>query len=205
MKHQYFNGLTFYKDKKAGYWLCTSMNGNRRQERMHRVVWEYYYGDIPIGYEIHHIDHNKDNNDISNLELIKKEYHRKLHANELTEEQRKFLRNNLNNKARPEAIKWHKSEKGIEWHKEQYKKSLGNKKPKLFKCLECGNEFYSIDIGSNKFCSNNCKSKHRRKSGVDNVTKICKCGKEFITNKYSKAIYCSRACVNHFTKTHWEK
>lgn len=48
---------------------------------------------------------------------------------------------------------------------------------------------------TDKFCSNNCKSAYRRKSGVDNEERICKiCGEIFITNKYSKAKVCSKKC-----------
>ena len=36
---------------------------------------------IPIGYEIHHIDENRDNNKIYNLVMIPKELHEKLHKN----------------------------------------------------------------------------------------------------------------------------
>ena len=41
----------------------------------YRKIWESYYGPIPkdengISYEIHHIDGNRDNNDINNLKLV---------------------------------------------------------------------------------------------------------------------------------------
>ena len=39
---------------------------------LHRAVWEFYNGKIPIGYVIHHKDGNPENNDIENLQLMSK-------------------------------------------------------------------------------------------------------------------------------------
>jgi len=36
----------------------------------HRCVWVWFNGDIPDGYEINHIDANRSNNRIENLELV---------------------------------------------------------------------------------------------------------------------------------------
>ena len=36
----------------------------------HRVIWFYFNGEIPQGYEINHIDEDKTNNSLSNLELL---------------------------------------------------------------------------------------------------------------------------------------
>lgn len=38
--------------------------------RLHRLVWWYFYGEIPEGKQINHIDGNKQNNKIENLELV---------------------------------------------------------------------------------------------------------------------------------------
>ena len=46
---------------------------------MHRLVWECVNGDIPEGYDIHHIDGNRQNNSISNLELVEQHKHRSEH------------------------------------------------------------------------------------------------------------------------------
>lgn len=45
-------------------------NGKRYGRYVHRLVWETFMGDIPEGLEINHIDHNKLNNSLSNLELV---------------------------------------------------------------------------------------------------------------------------------------
>ena len=47
---------------------------------LHRDVWSHTHGQIPEDHDIHHVDHDRMNNDISNLELISKSEHAKLHA-----------------------------------------------------------------------------------------------------------------------------
>lgn len=186
-----FDGEKFRRDKKTGYYLCSKL-----RKRLHRYVYEYYNGEIPKGYDIHHkID--KYHNDIEDLELKKKSEHRQYHKNALTEEQREWYRDNMNKVARPKAIEWHKSKKGIEWHKEHYvlyKEKF--KEVKQFSCENCGKKFQSSQQQS-RFCSNRCKSQWRRKNGLDNEIRICKyCGKEFSTNKYKKTVCCSKTCSN---------
>lgn len=194
MKHQFFNNIKFTRDEKTGYYLNSTL-----RKRIHVYVWEYYNGAIPKGYEVHHRDKNKSNNDISNLELLTSSEHKKLHASELTEEQRKWKRENLRNNAQPKATEWHKSEKGINWHKshyQKYKEALHQNKEIV--CENCGKVFLAE---KGKFCCNACKSAYRRKQGKDLTTCKCViCGNEFLSNKYHKAKTCSRACAN---KMNW--
>lgn len=185
-KFVYFNRLKFTRDDSTGYYLNSTI-----RKRLHRYVWEFYNGEIPKGYHIHHKDHDKSNNDISNLEMLSQAEHESLHGNELDKE---WLRNNLATNARPKAVEWHKSEQGREFHKWLGKKSWENKEPITYKCTFCDAEFSTMNRyspKSNHFCSNVCKAKFRRQSGVDNVERECiDCGEKFITNKYSHAKYC---------------
>lgn len=192
-KYVYFNGVKFTRDDKTGYYLNSTI-----RKRLHRFVWEFYNGEIPDDCQVHHIDEDKSNNDISNLALLPRKEHAKFHSQKNAVKYRDRMIANMNEKARPEAIRWHKSEAGTRWHKKHYdsmKQALYVEKE--FVCLQCGTIFRAIDNGQNKFCSNKCKAKHRRDSGVDDETRICEgCGREFKTNKYSKARCCSRACAN---------
>ena len=43
-----------------------------KQLLVHRLVWETFNGPIPKGMEIDHIDHNKTNNALNNLQLMSK-------------------------------------------------------------------------------------------------------------------------------------
>lgn len=46
----------------------------------HRLVYESYYGKIPDGYDVHHIDGDTYNNDIDNLECLSHSDHSKITA-----------------------------------------------------------------------------------------------------------------------------
>ena len=52
---------------KTGY-VIISINGKNKY--LHTVIWEAFNGKIPKGYEIDHIDCNKTNNSLYNLELV---------------------------------------------------------------------------------------------------------------------------------------
>jgi len=62
-----------YINPHSGY--CYFSTAKNRKKLVHRVVWEEKFGKIPMGYEIHHKDRNKQNNTIENLELIKHKEH----------------------------------------------------------------------------------------------------------------------------------
>ena len=49
---------------------------------MHRLVWEDWYGKpVPNGCEIHHLNGDKLDNRIQNLQCVTKKNHRKYHRN----------------------------------------------------------------------------------------------------------------------------
>ena len=197
METVYFNGLRFSRPNKNCYF-----RNSVTQERLHRYVWKYHYGEIPEGYDIHHIDGDKGNNDISNLQMLSKHEHQMIHSRNLSDEQREWRRNNMNTKARPKAIEWHKSDSGKTWHTELIKKQHQNGAFKhTLICTYCGNTYIGEvhTNGGNTFCSNKCKSAYRRKIKSDNISVIClNCGKSFMTNKYKMAKTCSRSCTNHY-------
>lgn len=192
-KFQYFNGVKFTRDEKSGYYLNSSI-----RKRMHRYVWEFYNGEIPEGYQIHHKDKDKSNNDISNLEAVPFSAHAKMHSKEKAAMMHEAMVENLKTNAIPKAVEWHKSEEGRDWHKVHYENTKHKLHPeKKMVCEMCGVEYTGKASAENRFCSNKCKSAWRRKSGIDNETRVCAfCGAEFITNKYSKGETCSRACAN---------
>lgn len=191
-KYLWFNEVKFTRDDKTGYYLNSTL-----RIRMHRYVWEFYNGEIPEGYQIHHMDRDKANNNISNLSLIKTNKHYANHGKERFLNETEWFED-FHKKGIEEAKVWHKSEEGKNWHKEQYEQNKDKLHKKIvLHCEYCGSEFETIDTGRPRFCSNKCKSAWRRKEGLDNETRICKqCGVMFVANKYSKTECCSRACSN---------
>ena len=79
---------------KPGYQISSKSKGyidshgylvfciKKKQIFAHRMIWEKYHGKIPKGYIIHHKDKNRLNNDISNLKLITRGEHSKIHKND---------------------------------------------------------------------------------------------------------------------------
>ena len=189
---QYFNGKEFEPTGKYQYYREV---GNFKN-LMHRYVWEFYNGKIPKGYEIHHKDGNRANNTIENLQCLSKSEHQKLHSEILSDEKREWYRNNLAENARPKASEWHKSEEGREWHKLQYERTKDALHKQVNRtCVNCGKVF--LGHSTSKYCSNACKSAHRRKTGVDLAPAICVCcGKYFKTDRFRPSRTCSRSCAN---------
>lgn len=60
-----------------GYYRATSRTGHIS---LHRYKYEKEVGKIPDGFDIHHKDENKQNNDINNLECLSKSDHTRLYG-----------------------------------------------------------------------------------------------------------------------------
>lgn len=69
------NELKQYIDKHGYH----SVSINKKRYLIHRLVAENFSDDFFIGCHVHHIDMNKSNNDISNLQCITKEKHQHIH------------------------------------------------------------------------------------------------------------------------------
>ena len=61
-----------YKGKRQNdYWrVILYKDGERKKYAIHRLVYETFVGEVPTGYQVNHIDENKDNNCLSNLNLL---------------------------------------------------------------------------------------------------------------------------------------
>lgn len=196
-----FNTYKFRLDLKTGYYLSTKPTDMGRRERLHCYVWRFYNGDIPNGYHVHHVDENKKHNDIENLRCVPGTLHVKHHSCERAVKDYDSICKNLIENAVPKASEWHRSAEGRSWHSEHAIETTRKMKEKEFVCQFCGKPFFRKPLGTNRFCSNNCKTAARRKSGIDDETRICKvCGKEFRCNKYQTNKYCSHECAAYFRR-----
>ena len=146
------------------------------------------------GYEVHHIDGNKDNNKIDNLKLLSKEEHCKIHNNRNENSHRHVCK-------RCGRTYWSSVSKSADvCDRCAPEFAIGGSSVLMIKktCEYCGSEYETkgVNRSRSKFCSNNCKSAYRRASGVDKIEKVCVfCGNTFKTDKYSGAIYCSPRCA----------
>lgn len=198
--YQIIDGIYFYKETNSGYYLGNVKvpGRNRRYPmRAHVYVWISHNGEIPKGYQVHHKDENKANNDISNLELLSTEDHLSFHGYKRS----KQSRDNMIKTVIPKAAEWHKSEAAKQFHTDHYNKYTKDiwMEPITLKCEFCGKEYQTIHASKShsRYCSNKCKSAARRASGIDNIEKICKtCGKTYIANKYQKTSNCPACSLN---------
>lgn len=56
---------------RGGYCFVTLWkDGNRKNHKVHRLVMQVFIGEIPEGYEVNHIDSDRLNNCLSNLEYV---------------------------------------------------------------------------------------------------------------------------------------
>lgn len=196
-----FNGLKFYRypdssnvsDRK--YFRAFPIRGEACVY-LHRIVWEHTNGKIPDGHEIHHIDENTLNNDIDNLKCIQYSVHQSEHIKKWFEDPINKAQSDKHlAEIRPLTKKWHASEEGLAWHRENAKTSINAIPETLHICDFCGEEYMSTITLRSRFCSNKCKSAWRRKSGIDDIDRICViCGNTFRINKYFKTKTCSRVC-----------
>ena len=70
--------------KALGYYIVSKSYS--KTIYLHRLVWEEAYGEIPEKMLVYHIDGDKLNNDLSNLELMSHIDHRRIHSGWLGDE-----------------------------------------------------------------------------------------------------------------------
>jgi hypothetical protein len=57
----------------------TKITRDGRQQRAHRYTWEATYGPIPVGMELHHKNGVRSDNRLSNLQLVSRQEHTRIH------------------------------------------------------------------------------------------------------------------------------
>jgi hypothetical protein len=125
------------------------------KEWQHRRVWRQAHGPIPRGYVVHHKDGDGFNNDLSNLELMEKSEHARMHANE------RIASGDLkppSPEALQKAAEWHASPQGLRWHSENGKRAWIDRVLHEKVCLVCKGTFMTPYPNKTKFCHANCRA-----------------------------------------------
>jgi hypothetical protein len=151
-------------------------------------VYEKVAGKIPEGYEVHHKDEDKQNNNFENLELLSRAEHQAEHK-----EQNKTNGNRLADyvaKNFDEVQELAKKGKHGTYIGKNKRRKLPNAS---IKCACCGNEFtpHSKSRKDTKFCSNGCRNEWHKQHAKECECK--ECGRVFKPSSRS-AKYCSDDC-----------
>ena len=133
---------------------------------MHRQKWFDNYGEIPLGYQVHHKDGDAFNNEIENYELVKHGEHQSIHA------KAKFKNNPdfaiaFQKAGILKAVDWHKSKEGLEWHSLNGKNAWINRATEKKTCIVCNKEYQTPFPTRSKYCHANCKATALRRRRKD--------------------------------------
>lgn len=198
-----FNGIIYRRYPEAknhterAYFIPGIADKRRGFGRLHEEIWKAAYGPVPDGHDIHHRDGDSLNNDLSNLQVLTKSEHQKIHTEQRrvsgsysTPEKLAHLE-----RIRPLTKLWHASEEGRAWHAAGGRASWEGREHRLIKCQRCGADYLSRTVGMTLYCSGNCRSAARRAAGTDKVERSCAvCSGSFMVNRYAKTATCSRRC-----------
>ena len=189
-----YKGKRYNLHTKQPYFYTTVYQKDY-SKALHRQIWYDNNGKIPKGMDVHHVDENPFNNTIDNLELISRSDHCKMHMAKRVKKNPEYFKR-LAQVGREHSKEWHRSDKGRLWHSKQAKQAFKQAFiEKETHCIKCGVKYITKKPGNYKFCSNKCKSAHRRESGIDNEERTCEhCGISFVINKYTKTKSCSKLC-----------
>ena len=162
MESVIYDGVTWHQRPSGHY-------HNKRRGYLHRYIWERANGSIQKGFVIHHADHNVQNNDLSNLELMAKSDHQRHHrvGGKNSEAQKAAARKTLESLRTPkvgrcilcdkEFVSFSTTKVGLFCSRPCLDKWRDNRQyPKKASCVECGCEYMQIRE-SHKLCSNGCR------------------------------------------------
>lgn len=190
-KHQKFNGIIFNSSKaprsEGRYFKLISL---------HRFVWTCYNGEIPDGYDIHHKDFDKNNNDISNLVALPKALHQSLHVRingkKAHKNRMKFICVNCGCEFEAANIghNLYCSRKCLM----EYTRNVLYVEPRV--CAYCGKIFSAYQYGHQKFCCHECSVEYVKQNSGTEVRTCAQCGKKIIVVKHelNRKKYCSVEC-----------
>jgi ribosomal protein L37AE/L43A len=139
-----YKGEKYYRDKRDGYYKTSRTRGRLL---LHRTIWEDEHEQVvPPGWHVHHIDHDRGNNDGANLAALPAGDHHRKH---ITEDGPRGAF------ADPFGVR--SAKRKDEWRQ---------RKPRKYTCAECGSEYTSRSNKPTFYCSRQCcdRAMHRRRA-----------------------------------------
>lgn len=110
-----------------GYYIIRSSKEGNNGKLLHRLIWEDFYNrEIPNGYDIHHINNNKVDNRIQNLQCVEHGKHIQFHKNHLSDRTRRKMSEN-------NGRYWLNKNKSLDLRKKISKKSNTTKYFRVYK------------------------------------------------------------------------
>ena len=153
-KHQSFNGKIYHINSTGHY---------ERAEMLHRVVAEYYFGEIPEGHQVHHKskdetgDFDKNKNNIENLEILSRSEHYEIHKPSRDKKKiRKFICENCGKEYEATNM----GNNNFCSRKCAYA-VIDKRRSEERKCAYCGTTFTTCKHRSTECCSLSCAAKLR--------------------------------------------
>lgn len=145
-RYSHLKNHKYFKDSKGGL--------------LHRHVWEFYNGEIPKGFHIHHKDMDITNNSIENLDCLSPKNHCKAHSILAKMDPAKDIYETRRN--------WHKSICGALHHKEIWK----NRHRIKTNCHQCNNEIERYKCGIGRYICTVCRRANQLKLALNRQKKI---------------------------------
>lgn len=149
--YQEFGGVKYYRQPEDGYYSRRFP----RIEYMHRAIWAHHHGPIDPGFHVHHVNGDKGDNRIENLELLSASEHTAMHSKDSrwvgSDANREQLR-----QSSQKAAEWHGSKIGLDWHREHGKNTWAKRSKYSKVCEHCGTSYETYWPNKSRFCSRNC-------------------------------------------------
>lgn len=68
-----------WENRKGYSCVVLPVGGRNKAFLMHRLIWEQAHGLTPSGHDVHHIDGDRANWQLDNLQLIERTAHQRMH------------------------------------------------------------------------------------------------------------------------------
>lgn len=140
---------------------------NSRRGLLHRWMWVTEVGPIPTGMQVHHKNHDKRDNRITNFVLLTPGKHWAEHGEE-------------------RGPDWHSLGGHATWERAQYR---------TFVCERCGESFESRAAAGARYCSPRCREAGAPSRALEQRV-CCLCGGSFECQARNATRTCSRRCTS---------